>query len=84
MGRLEQKYSWYVVLGDREYLTARKLAEDMEITTTTVAALVNHRDMPCRRIGNLFLFDADEVNAWIETQRPKRGRQRKADESAAE
>jgi excisionase family DNA binding protein len=74
-----QNYEDIVVVGDRAYMTAKKVADDLHITKTTIHSWVNSRQMPCFRIGQMYLFDPDELNTWIQNQRPKRGRARKTE-----
>ena len=74
MAQSKQKYAFRYLSVRRQYMTTHQVAEDMGITTTTLAAWVYRHGMPCRGAGNLFLFDADELIGWIEAQRPQRGR----------
>jgi hypothetical protein len=36
MSLTNQKYEDYVLVGDREYITAKKVADDLHITKTTI------------------------------------------------
>ena len=56
MAQSKQKYAFRYLSVGRQYMTTHQVAEDMGITTTTVAAWVYRHGMPCRGAGNLFLF----------------------------
>jgi excisionase family DNA binding protein len=66
-----------VVVGDHEYITTQKIADDLGVVLSTIHRWVRHYEMPHYRVGQMLLFDAGAVNAWIQAHQPKRGRPRK-------
>ena len=84
MPRIPNTFSQYVVVGNRQFLSARKVATDCQISRSTLMKWIRNYDMPCRRLGNQFLFDADELAEWVETQRPRVGRPPKKSSDAVE
>ena len=61
-----------------QYLTARQVAELLQLNVETVYALVGKRQLPATRIGNRWRFEASEVREWFKNHRSYAPRDRVA------
>lgn len=50
-------------------VTVAEVAEHLGLSPRTVYDWVAAGKMPARRIGNVYRFDLDEIDRWIESRR---------------
>ncbi len=51
-------------MSDR-WLSVEEIAEHLGVSRDTVYTWVNTKEMPAHKVGKLWKFDKDEVDAWV-------------------
>jgi excisionase family DNA binding protein len=47
------------------WLSVEEIAEHLGVSRDTVYTWVNTKEMPAHKVGKLWKFDKDEVDAWV-------------------
>jgi excisionase family DNA binding protein len=53
----------------RPYLTAREVADLLQLNVETVYILIAKEQLPAMRVGGRWRFDEPELRKWLKTQR---------------
>jgi excisionase family DNA binding protein len=48
-----------------QLMTVQNLADYLQVTPKTVYRLLEHGSLPATRVGHLWRFDKDEIDAWL-------------------
>jgi len=53
--------------GDERWLSVDEIAEYLGVSKDTVYSWINGRGMPAHRMGRLWKFKRNKVDAWVES-----------------
>ena len=56
-----------------QWLTLEELAQYLKISRTKLYQMAQNGELPGSKIGSLWRFNRDEVDAWVKNQKPKVG-----------
>ena len=61
-------------LGDEGFLTTEEVLEYLQVNLRTVYRLIKAGKIPAVRVGRQWRFRKRDIDAWLESQRPRQGR----------
>lgn len=54
---------------EKQFYTLQELAQLLEVNEMTIRRLVNRNALPYYKVGRVFRFKVDEIEAWLGKQR---------------
>ena len=60
--------------GDEGFLTTEEVLEYLQVNLRTVYRLIKAGKIPAVRVGRQWRFRKRDIDAWLESQRPRQGR----------
>jgi len=55
-----------------KWLTLEQIAEYLQMSTSSIYKMAQGGKIPAYKIGRQWRFKKEEIDAWVEKQRPKR------------
>src|SRR3954454_15011942 len=68
---------------DETFLTTEEVLEYLQVNLRTVYRLIKAGKIPAVRVGRQWRFRKRDIDAWLDSQRPRRGAARAAQRSPA-
>ena len=70
-------------MAEESFLTTEEVLEYLQVNLRTVYRLIKAGKIPAVRVGRQWRFRKRDIDAWLESQRPRRGRARRDGAPAA-